>query len=166
MFLCFCSLYLFFLCLCIFYLIMCARLFNSIYCLLIYLCSCVYVHLVYFISRPHGLSLWRAPDWASILPRRVFSKRSYMRDILSSVFGYIEWKPGRKFRSRIRMDGSAVCTRDTTPRTETRLSVDPHLCRVWINFVTIYLIAWFLSNVSLHLAWHWQGYPTSPTRAF
>ena len=81
-----------------------------------------------------------------------------------SRFGYIGWKPGRKFRSRIRMDGSAVCTRDTTPRTETRLSVDPHLCRVWINFVTIYLIAWFLSNVSLCLVWHWRGYPTSPTK--
>ena len=34
------------------------------------------------------------------------------------LFGYIGWKPGRKFRSRIRMDGSAVCTRDTTPRIE------------------------------------------------
>ena len=56
-------------------------------------------------------------------------------------FGYIGWKPGRKFLSRIRMDGSAVCTQDTTPRTETRLSVDPYLCRVWVNFVTIYLIA-------------------------
>ena len=30
---------------------------------------------------------------------------------------YIEWKPGRKFRSRILMDGSSVCTRDTMPRT-------------------------------------------------
>ena len=33
-------------------------------------------------------------------------------------FGYIGWKSGRKFRSRIRMDGSAVCTWDTTPRTK------------------------------------------------
>ena len=33
-------------------------------------------------------------------------------------FGYIGWKPGRKFRSWIRMDGSAVCNRDTTPRTK------------------------------------------------
>ena len=47
-------------------------------------------------------------------------------------FGYIGWKPGRKFRSRIRMGDSAVSTRDTTPRIETRLSVDPHLCHVWL----------------------------------
>ena len=59
-------------------------------------------------------------------------KRSYMRDIFFSHFGYIGWKPGRKFRSRIRMDGSAVCTRDITPRTKTGLSVDPHLCHVWL----------------------------------
>ena len=30
---------------------------------------------------------------------------------------YIGWKPGRKFHSRFRMDGSIICTRDTTPRT-------------------------------------------------
>ena len=58
-------------------------------------------------------------------------ERGHIRYIFV-LFGYIEWKPGRKFRSRIRMDGSAVCTRDTTPRTKTGLSVDPHLCHVWL----------------------------------
>ena len=74
------------------------------------------------------------------MSRRVFSKKGYIRDTFSP-FWYIGWKPGRKFRSRIRMDGSAVCTRDTTPRTKTGLSVDPHLCHVWLISLLSYLIA-------------------------
>ena len=81
-----------------------------------------------------------------------------------SCFGYIGWKPGRKFRSRIRMDGSAVYTRDTTPRTKMGLSVDPHLCPVWLTSLLSVLIACFLSNISLRLIWHWRGYPISPTK--
>ena len=40
---------------------------------------------------------------------------------------YIGWKPIRKFRSRFRMDGSAVCTWDTIPRT-TWKSIHMHVC--------------------------------------
>ena len=117
--------------------------------------------LVYLLSlTPKSTRLGFNHALSCVLQKELYAGHTFFR------FGYIGWKPGRKFRSRIRMDGSAVCTRDTTPRTEMRLSVDPHLCRVWINFITIYLIAWFLSNVSLHLAWYWRGYPTSPTRAF
>ena len=63
-----------------------------------------------------------------------------MRDILSSVFGYIGWKPRRKFRSRIRMDGSAVCTRDTTPRTEMGLKYKFVRFAVFDRFLFILLV--------------------------
>ena len=58
-------------------------------------------------------------------PAVCFPERGHIRDIFV-LFGYIGWKPGRKFRSLIRMDGSAVCTRDTTPRTKTGLNMDLH----------------------------------------
>ena len=57
-------------------------------------------------------------------------------------------EPGRKFRSRIRMDGSAVCTRDTTPRTEMGLNMDSHFYHVrsiyfigLVRFAIIYLLS-------------------------
>ena len=49
----------------------------------------------------------------------MFSKKGLHLDTLP--LWYIGWKPRRKFGSRIRMDGSVVCTRDTTPRTEVGL---------------------------------------------
>ena len=59
------------------------------------------------------------------------------------LFGYIGWKPGRKFRSRIRMDGSAVCTRDTTPRTEMGLKYRFAFLPCLINDYLFYF-AWLI----------------------
>ena len=85
------------------------------------ICYVIYWLVTLFIAH-HWLFLnclpLRASDGDSIMPRRVFSNRGYIRDALFIPFWYIGWKPGRKFHSRIRMDGSAVCTKDTTPRTE------------------------------------------------
>ena len=48
---------------------------------------------------------------------RMFSKQGYIWTHLPPS-QYIGWKPRRKFRSRFRMDGSAVCTWDTISRTD------------------------------------------------
>ena len=136
---------------------------------------CLLVHLVNLFSQLHEFDpfLFYCPlpskvsDGISIVSRRVFSNRGYIRDALFIPFWYIGWKPRRKFRSRIRMDGSAVCTRDTTPRTKNGVKMwTRFFCHVWVNFVTIDLIARSLSNISLYLVWYWRGYPTSSTRAF
>ena len=78
-------------------------------------------YLIYFYFLPnlsivihpmeHPTGFQSSP--AECFPKRVTCEAPF------PCFWYIGWKPGRKFRSRIRMDGSVVCTRDTTPRTET-----------------------------------------------
>ena len=52
---------------------------------------------------------------------------------------YIGWKPKRKFRSRFRMDGSAVCTWATIPRTAWE---DAHVCACMVN-----MCAWVFLDV-------------------
>ena len=79
---------------------------------------------------------WRVSEWVSIMPRRVLSKKG-LHSEHAFPFWYIEWKPGRKFRSRIRMDGSAVCTRDTTPRTKMELNCGLVIFAVFDRFLFI-----------------------------
>ena len=130
--------------------------------LIIGLCS--YIHVFFMLSMFVCLSYWlvtlfiahhwlflicsplRASDGYSIMPCRVFSNRGYIWDALFIPFWYIGWKPGCKFRSRIRMDGSAVCTRDTTPRSEIGSKCGfaflPCLIKFFyclVNFITVYL---------------------------
>ena len=52
---------------------------------------------------------------------------------------YIGWKPRRKCRSRFRMDGSAVCTWATIPRTAWE---DAHVCACMVN-----MCAWVFLDV-------------------
>ena len=96
----------FFLRLCLFYFIYVYRLFNLV--------SFSTFAIIYPMEHPTGFQ--SSP--AECFPKRVIFEPHLFR------FGYIGWKPGRKFRSRIRMDGSAVCTRDTTPRTKTGSNMD------------------------------------------
>ena len=53
-------------------------------------CFCLFNLLNLFICCH---SLRRTPDWAPIMPCRVFSKRSYMRDILFFVLGIQDGNP-------------------------------------------------------------------------
>ena len=96
-----CIVFTFFSRLCLFY-------FIHVYCLF-NLVSFSTFAVIYPMEHPTGFQ--SSP--AECFPKRVTCEANLFR------FGYIRWKPGRKFRSRIRMDGSAVCTWDTTPRTET-----------------------------------------------
>ena len=101
-------------------------------------CFCLFnsLELFYLLSlTPKNTRLGSNHAPSCVLPKGVICVTYFSR------FGYIGWKPGRKFRSRIRMDGSAVCTRDTTPRTKTGLSVDPHLYHVWLALLLSILIA-------------------------
>ena len=65
-----------------------------------------------------------------------------MRDILFPFWVY-RMETGRKFRSRIRMDGSAVCTRGTTPRTEMGLKYRFAFLPCLINDYLFYF-AWLI----------------------
>ena len=99
----------------------------------------VFQHLLLFTLWSIRLGFNRAPP--SVFQKRVIVKTRFIS------FRYIGWKPGRKFRSRIRMDSSAVCTRDTTPRTEVGLKCGFTFLPCLINF----FIVWFVSLLFMYL---------------
>ena len=121
-----CIVFTFFLRLCLFY-------FIHVYCLFNLVIFSTFA-VIYPMEHPTGFQ--SSP--AECFPKRVTCEAPL------SCFGYIEWKPGRKFRSRIRMDGSAVCTRDTTPRTKRglkcRFAFLPYLNRSYLFCVWLILL--------------------------
>ena len=109
------------------------------------LCS-FYLIYVYCLLNLASLSIVTYPRRYSTgfqsYPVLCLPERGHIRYIFV-LFGYIGWKPGRKFRSRIRMDGSAVCTRDTTPRTKMGskvfIRIFAMLSYCLFDFITVYL---------------------------
>ena len=89
-----------------------------------------------FHSKEHPTGLQSCPAVCS--PKGVTFETHF------SPFWYIGWKPGRKFRSRIQMDGSAVCTRDTTPRTEMGLKCGFAFLSCLINFFYLFSLFCYL----------------------
>ena len=83
-----------------------------------------------FLFNYHSLLLhvpWKQPARIPLFLAVCFHRRLYPSILF---LWYIRWKPGHKFRSRIKMNGSAVCTCDTTPRTKVRAKGCS--TRVWI----------------------------------
>ena len=136
--------------LCLFYLIHAYCLFNLI--------SLPIFIVIYPMEHPTGFQS---------IPAECFPKGVTCEAPLS-YFGYIGWKPGRKFRSRLRMDGSAVCTRDTTPPTEMGLKcIFVFFYRIWtiliyfmclVNFIIVHLIMnFFYHCLTLLCTWLYIG---------
>ena len=127
---------------------------------LVYFISCLLVHLVNLFNQLHAFNYlsfychlispislssstvfypWRHPTGFQSYPAVCFPKRVTVETHFLP-FWYIGWKPGRKFRGRIWMDGSAVCTRDTTPRTEMGLKCGLVFFTVLDPFLFILLV--------------------------
>ena len=81
-----------------------------------FLCLCSFS--LFYLTAPWSFAPKSTRLGFNHAPSCVLQKELYAGHTLFR-FGNIGWKPRRKFHSRIRMDGSMVYTRDTTPRTET-----------------------------------------------
>ena len=87
-----------------------------------------------------------------------------------SCFGYIGWKPGRKFRSRIRIDGSESVLGIQLHVPKQDQSVDSHsqssLDLAHFSIVYFITYSYCFRTYSLCLSGLWWRFPTSLTRAF
>ena len=103
------------------------------------LCLFYFIH-VYSLSNLVSFSTFAViypmehPTGFQSSPAECFPKRVTCEALLS-YFRYIGWKLGCKLCRGIRMDGNAVCTRDTTPRTKMGLKCGSVLLPCLINFL-------------------------------